>query len=157
MRLNASSCSEMPCGGNRSQPCGGPYKIAVFQARCAASAVSPVLLRVRRVGDDWLDAVDVSRRVVSAAYNMLRILVTDVGPNEQRVQVWLNPTFADITGASVPPGDQRVPPHPPTPLLNASFTTASDSDAPGRAGLGATVSTGQWRIDYASVLPPVLF
>ena len=77
---------------------------------------------------------------------MLRVLI-----QADRVRVWLNPSFADITGAHVPPADEAHPPHTPAAIADAKSTAAA------KAGLAAHVSTGQWRIDYASALPAALF
>lgn len=89
--------------------------------------------------------VDVGGRLVSAAWNMLRVLIAN-----GRVRVWLNPNFADVTGASVPPVDERRAPRAPAPLIDTHVDIFRGG---GSAGLSARASTGQWRIDYASVLP----
>ena len=137
----------MPCGGNRSQECGGPYLIQVFQPRCTRTPLTPV--RMRLVHDSaTIATVDVGGRLVSSAWNMLRVVVAS-----GRVRVWLNPSFADVTGGSVPPEDERRPPSAPAPLIDAHVGDYTRGSGNQSAGLSARASTGQWRIDYASVMP----
>ena len=85
---------------------------------------------------------------------MVRVLVSD-----ERVRVWLNPNFADIAGASGPPGDLRAAPHRPTPLVDEPIApVAHMALTSGKSVLlGATTSGGNWRVDYASVLPAAVF
>lgn len=65
-----------------------------------------------------LGAVNVGSRLVEGAWNILRVIV-----EQDRFRLWLNPTFADVTGASVPPADSTEPPHPPKPLIDVNLTT----------------------------------
>ena len=143
-QANASECMAMPCGGNNSQACGGPFLVSVFQAKCSKQQRPPVMMTVRDSGGAVLATADVTSRLVSAAYNMLRIVVAT-----DRVRVWLNPSFKDVTGASVPPADEQQPPHAPAPLVDAKLTRGGHS-----RGLAAKASgSSRWLVEYASVLP----
>jgi hypothetical protein len=146
-KLNNSECEAIPCGGNPKQACGGPYKIQAFTATCEEVAMQPVLLSAARSGSNTtsLSTVNVHSRLIEGAWNILRVLVED-----DRLRVWLNPSFADVTGASIPPADEVKPPKQPSPLLDGSLicTTASQG---GR--MLSAKAVGQWRLDYASVLP----
>jgi len=89
---------------------------------------------------ETLASTSISERLVTASWNILRILA-----EEHRVRVWLNPTYADITGASGPPGDEQAAPHGPAPLLDVALETISGA-------FRAVAADGAWRIDYSSVL-----
>jgi hypothetical protein len=142
-KLNESECEAIPCGGNPIQACGGPYKIQAFTASCEIAPERPVKLTAALVGHTKaFDSFDVGSRLVEGAWNILRVLV-----EHNRVRVWLNPTFADVTGASGPPADENQPPHPPKPLIDANVTASV------KRRLLSAKADGQWRIDYASVLP----
>ena len=144
-KLNESECEALPCGGNPQQACGGAYKLQAFTATCKAVAMQPVLLSAARTGSNTappLGTVDVRSRLIEGAWNILRVLV-----EEDRLRVWLNPTFADVTGASIPPADEVTPPKQPSPLLDAKLTMA------GKGRVLSAKAVGQWRLDYASVLP----
>ena len=77
-----------------------------------------------------------------------------------------NPQFSDVTGGSVPPADEAAPLVPMPPRIDVHLgryrsgapaeTRAARRAAPssGRMVLGA--AGGDFRIDYASVLPPTL-
>merc|ERR1712194_533950 len=72
----------------------GSYSITIDNTRLALSST-----------DGELASFDVSKAeggVVMASWNMLRVLVQD-----ERVRVWFNPQFSDVTGASVPPADEQ--------------------------------------------------
>ena len=103
-----------------------------------------------QVGARTIATVDVGDQMVDSAWNMLRVLV-----GHGRARVWLNPNFADITGASGPPKDELRVPSAPPPLIDAQLDIDNIFGEPGggHGGLSARASTGQWRIDYASVLP----
>ena len=106
----------------------------------------PVSLSATRTGMGSnvapLGTADVRSRLIEGAWNILRVLV-----EEDRLRVWLNPTFADVTGASIPPVDEVKPPKQPSPLLDANLTVS------GRGRVLSAKAVGQWRLDYASVLP----
>lgn len=143
-KLNESDCEAIPCGGDPNQACGGPYKIQAFTAACEAEAEEPVMITATLPGRaQALGTVDVRSRLVQGAWNILRVLV-----KEDRLVLWCNPNFADVTGASVPPTDERRAPHPPKPLIDLRLVAPVKS----RRALSAR-ATGEWRIDYASVLP----
>lgn len=146
-KVNDSACGG-PCPGDASEKCGGPYIIWAFTTKCTPTQAS-AQLRVAQAGRE-VGSAAVSDRLVGAAWNLLRILV-----EPGQVRVWLNPTFADVTGASAPPADEAAPPHAPAPVLLAA--TGGTAASGGAAGLSATATGGAWRIDYASVLPPTLF
>ena len=104
----------------------------------------PVLLSAARTGNNTasLATVNVRSRLMEGAWNILRVLVED-----NRLRVWLNPNFADVTGASIPPADEVKPPKQPSPLLDVNLTTV------GKGRVFTAKAVGQWRLDYASVLP----
>ena len=95
-----------------------------------------------------LAQVNVTQRLVVGGWNILRVLC-----KAGRVQVWLNPNFADVVGASAPPADLQRAPQPPAPLVDSPVPSAGTVAL---VGLNATAPLGAWRLDYASVLPPVL-
>jgi len=143
--VNETECN-MPCAGNKSEMCGGVYKMGVFKSICTPVKGGAILQVTEAVpGGRVLASVSVKDRLVNSAWNILRILSGSDG-----AKIWLNPTFADITGASVPPADEQAPPHPPHPLL---VTPTLPSVKEGMGGLRAWSQGGVWHIDYASVLP----
>lgn len=151
-QLNETSC-DRPCAGNRTQMCGSggnawTWKVGVFEVDCGPVIGGPAVhVAGAAAGGRPLASAGVSDRIVIGAWNILRVLA-----EPRRVRVWLNPTFADVTGSSVPPADSAAAPHAPAPIIDARTDAAA---AP--AGLRATAQGGAWRIDYASVLPPTLF
>lgn len=91
--------------------------------------------------------------VVQASWNMLRILVED-----ERIRVWFNPQFSDVTGASVPPEDEKT-----LTAMPARIDVAIPAGGAVRGGGGgvqiaaASTNAGAIRVDYVSVLPPKLY
>ncbi len=84
--------------------------------------------------------------IVAASWNMLRLHVTP-----GRARAWINPQFPDVTGASVPPADERAPPVPMPPRIDVTGVQAG-------AGAASLVATGgAFRVDYVSILPPELY
>merc|ERR1711953_147053 len=87
--------------------------------------------------------------IVMDSWNMLRVLVQG-----NRVQVWINPQFSDVTGGSVPPQDeqsmQAMPPRIDVPVT----TQAAGGDFTVLAPCG---NPGKVRVDYVSALPPKLY
>lgn len=87
--------------------------------------------------------------VVMDSWNMLRVLV-----RQDRVQVWFNPQFSDVTGGSVPPQDeqsmQAMPPRIDVPVT----TVAAGGDL---TILAPPANKGNIRVDYVSALPPKLY
>ena len=201
-KLNASSC-EMPCAGEKTEQCGGPYAINVFEPHCTPAPPSPrvpdstvwpgwmpeqppkealyevalwpealpaqlvvdangvqvtvdavangtatLAISARQQYATPLAQVNVTQRLVVGGWNILRVLC-----KAGRVQVWLNPNFADVVGASAPPADLQRAPQPPAPLVDSPVPSAGTVAL---VGLNATAPLGAWRLDYASVLPPVL-
>merc|ERR1712118_372993 len=143
----------MPCAGNASEMCGGPYKMNVFKGDCKQapaedslqwngwSPTSPpaealyefalwpesvgnltvtaggcnvtlaadsfaLAVTASQRGSGTLASTSVKDRLALKSWNILRILA-----EEHRVRIWLNPTYADITGASLPPDDEKAAPH----------------------------------------------
>ena len=151
----------VPCPGNRSATCGGEPKpggtgdaLSAYAMACTGGEPSPVLevtstqsAAAGVAGGNVVARLGVADRAVGQGWNILRVLV-----EPRRIRVWLNPNFKDITGASVPPGDQAALPRNPPPLVDAAV-----SDGTARPGLSATTAGGGWFIDYAAVLPPTLF
>jgi len=87
--------------------------------------------------------------VVMESWNMLRVLV-----QRDRVQVWLNPQFSDVTGDSVPPQDEQSMKAMP-PRIDVAVSTPATGD-------DLTISApdsnkGNIRVDYVSALPPKLY
>ena len=76
----------------------------------------------------------------------------DSGPaTPGRARAWINPQFPDVTGASVPPADERAPPVPMPPRIDVTGVQAG-------AGAASLVATGgAFRVDYVSILPPELY
>ena len=73
-----------------------------------------------------------------AAWNLLRVLV-----QAERVRVWFNPQFPDVTGASTPPADEAKPPVPMPPRIDARLPL-TQAAAPGP--LRITAESGCWRL-----------
>jgi hypothetical protein len=96
-------------------------------------------------GGSVLKSMELGPRLMGQAWNLVRILA-----EPSRVRVWLNPTFAEITGSS--DGGDAAKPHQPAPIIDVA---ASRDET--MLGLSASTSGGAWLVDYASVLPPVLF
>ena len=113
---------------------------------CTGGVVSPHLTASSPSGKT-LATKNVTGRLVGQGWNLLRVLT-----EPHRLRVWLNPNFADITGASAPPGDLAAPPHSPTPLVDVAV---QGGDA--APGLSVSTTNGAWYVDYASVLPPTLY
>ena len=146
-KANESECEAIPCVGDSNQACGGPYRLQAFTASCKAAPERPVSMRAALGGTRVISSVSVGSRLIEGAWNILRVIV-----GQHRLRVWLNPTFADVTGASrVPPADETKRAHPPKPLIDVNFSTPVKR----RHSLSATAN-GQWRIDYASVLPALV-
>ena len=166
-RLNDTHCA-VPCFGNKKEKCGGEPApggtgdaVSAYGIACIGGDPSPQLTLSETAGGGGkvLGNVAVGDRMMGVAWNILRVVV-----EPHRVRVWLNPTFADITGGSIPPNDLKLPPHAAAPLLDvpvpAAANVESSSDG-GIAGVGVGFSAlaegGAWALDYASVLPPTLF
>ena len=113
---------------------------------CTGGVVSPHLTASSPSGKT-LATKNVTGRLVGQGWNLLRVLI-----EPGRLRVWLNPNFADITGASAPPGDVAAPPHAPTPLVDVAL---QHGDA--APGFSVRTTHGAWYVDYASVLPPTLY
>jgi len=119
----------------------GSYRITIDNTRLALSST-----------DGELASFDVSKvegGVVMASWNMLRVLVQD-----ERVRVWFNPQFSDVTGASVPPADEQSMQAMPPRIDIATKGKASGGDL-----VISTPGTNKKnvRVDYVSVLPPTLY
>merc|ERR1712080_465270 len=82
------------------------------------------------------------------SWNMLRVLVRN-----NRVQVWINPQFSDVTGGSVPPQDEQSMKAMP-PRIDVPVTQAAGGDFKIFAPNG---NQGNVRVDYVSALPPKLY
>jgi len=124
----------------------GSFNITLAIAPANASA-APASTLALGAGGAVLASINASARLVVGGWNIVRVLC-----ELERVRVWLNPTFADITGASAPPADLlRAPSAPP-----AIIDVATPAGAPAHAGLSVAAPAGAWRMDYASVLPPTL-
>jgi hypothetical protein len=141
-----------PCSGDPSSMCGGAPPpggygdaVSVYSMQCDSDPSPELEVTEATPGGSVLKSVELGPRLVGQAWNLLRILA-----EPSRVRVWLNPTFDEITGSSV--GDDAVKPHQPTPIIDLS---ASRDEA--MLGLSASTSGGAWHVDYASVLPPLLF
>merc|ERR1711941_133828 len=83
------------------------------------------------------------------SWNMLRVLV-----KEDRVQVWINPQFSDVTGGSVPPQDEQSMRAMPPRIDVPTTTQATGGDLMIMAPDG---NKGNVRVDYVSALPPKLY
>lgn len=150
------NCS-IPCPGNKTEMCGGEPApggtgdaVSAYYMSCTGGDPSPNMHVAEGVaGGKVLATKNITDRLVGQGWNILRILA-----EPDRVRIWLNPNFADITGASVPPADLASPPHAPAPLIDVH---AERSSSPTLCGLRAATLGGPWSLDYASVLPPVLF
>eukprot|EP00729_Bicosta_minor_P016214 gene16214-26549_t len=104
-KVNASEC-KMPCPGDAAEFCGGSYRMSLFKTACTANPNQSVRMRVVATTPTTTPPpplaaavvadIDVKARFVSGAWNILRVAF----PAPGRVQVWLNPNFADIMGAS---------------------------------------------------------
>lgn len=114
------------------------------------------LLTIGRTASPSLGAHDIRATgkpqggIVAASWNMLRLLVQQDG----RVRVWLNPQFSDVTGASVPPADEAQPPVPMPPRIDALDAELVGAELT-HVEVAALDGTAH-RIDYMSVLPPVV-
>ena len=167
-KLNDTRCS-VPCPGDKNEKCGGEPEpggtgdaVSAYEIACTGGNPSPQLTvseTTTPAGGQGkvLGSAAVEGRMMGVAWNILRILV-----EPDRVRVWLNPTFADVTGGSVPPKDQAAPPHSPAPMLDVPIARGSEmqlapSGETGGGGLSATADGGAWAMDYASVLPPTLY
>eukprot|EP00937_MAST-01D_sp_MAST-1D-sp2_P005762 g5762.t1 len=115
-------------------------------ARPAQASPSPSAMTLD-AGGAALAAANVSARLVVGGWNIVRVLC-----EQGRARVWLNPSFADVTGASAPPADLARAPAAPRALIDVAAPAA----APAPAGLSVVAPRGAWRVDYASVLPPTL-
>merc|ERR1712137_959608 len=87
--------------------------------------------------------------LVPRSWNLLRVLVQN-----ERVRIWFNPQFSDVTGASVPPADEQS--------LKAMPPRIDVAIAAEPSGGDFLISTpngnkGDVRVDYVSVLPPKLY
>ena len=93
--------------------------------------------------------------IVGTSWNMLRLLV-----QPERVRVWFNPQFPDVTGGSVPPADEARLPRPMPPRIDALVPPRRRIASLAGAfagGLSVEAVDVEWRVDYMSVLPPVLY
>ena len=158
-KVNDSMCST-PCGGNHSEKCGGEPApggtgdaLSAYAMACTGGHVSPTLrLSAAEPGSAALATANVKGRLIGQGWNMLRIMVEPKSKGVgNRVRVWLNPTFADITGGSVPPADQRKAPRPPAPIIDVVAHASTVTS------LRLAAHGGVWNVDYISVLPPRLF
>jgi hypothetical protein len=87
--------------------------------------------------------------IVMDSWNMLRVLV-----QRDRVQVWLNPQFSDVTGGSVPPQDEQSMKAMPPRIDMPVSTPATGGDL---MILAPDSNKGNTRVDYVSALPPKLY
>merc|ERR1711953_751456 len=87
--------------------------------------------------------------IVMDSWNMLRVLV-----QEDRVQVWINPQFSDVTGGSVPPQDEQSMKAMPPRIDMHVNTRAAGGDLKILAPNGNRANV---RVDYVSALPPKLY
>ena len=113
-----------------------------------AKSTATLAIAARQTHSASVGQVNISQRLVVGGWNILRVMC-----KAGRVQVWLNPNFADIVGASAPPADLQRAPQPPKPLIDTPAPLVSKVSL---IGLNATAWAGAWRLDYASVLPPML-
>eukprot|EP00927_Polykrikos_kofoidii_P012848 TRINITY_DN15577_c0_g1_i1.p1 TRINITY_DN15577_c0_g1~~TRINITY_DN15577_c0_g1_i1.p1 ORF type:complete len:720 (-),score=123.09 TRINITY_DN15577_c0_g1_i1:112-2121(-) len=96
----------------------------------------------------YFDVSQVEGGVVMKSWNMLRVLV-----QTNRVRVWFNPQFSDVTGDSVPPADE-ITMVPMPPRIDVATTNAIAGDF---VIFASTQNRANVRVDYVSVLPPKLY
>mmetsp|Transcript_59168 Transcript_59168/g.127457 ORF Transcript_59168/g.127457 Transcript_59168/m.127457 type:complete len:455 (+) Transcript_59168:53-1417(+) len=123
----------------------------IFELRvgCLSLQLNSTMLQLSE-GAELLGEFDVSKLeggLVLESWNMLRLRVKD-----GKVQVWFNPQFPDVTGASVPPGDLG-----PIKAMPPRIEAVSASHGRTEGNLSVVALLGDFRVDYLSVLPPTLY
>lgn len=103
----------------------------------------------------------VENGLVVGAWNMLRVRVAKPAesdePDNERVQVWINPTFGDVfpNGPHLPGGSlKRIVPMPPR-IDTVARAPSSGQSASACASVSA--EQGSVDLDYLSILPPTLY